>query len=214
MKIFAQVISWLFLPLFIPIYALALAMFVPANQDFFFNLDCMYTMTVTQKWSLIYVFFLFLTALPGVSYIMLYRTRYISSLEIENREERFVPIILMAVYCISLYFLILYKVGAGSISKFALALPLSGFIVSIVSLFLNKWKKISLHTGAAGMLLGFILAYAMQHAFYEFWIIIVAVLICGLVMSARMFLGKHSLTESLLGWLAGTLITFVVNFYY
>lgn len=214
MKILAQVISWVFLPLFIPLYALMLVMFVPSNQDYFFNLDCMYTMTMTQKWSLLYVFFLFLTALPGISYILMHRARYISTVEINDRSERFGPIALMGVYCLALFLLILYKVGSGSISKFALALPLSGAIVSLLFYIVNRWRKISLHAGAAGMLLGFVIAYAMQHVQFEFWIIIVAVLVSGIVLSARMYLEKHDLLESVLGWLAGTLITFVVNFYY
>lgn len=213
-KVIAQVISWVFLPLFVPVYALAITMFVPSNQDYFFNADCLYTMTLEQKWSLLYVFFLFVTALPGVSYLMLHRTKFISTIEIDDRRERFIPIILMAVYSLSLYLLILYKVGEGSISKFALALPLSGVAVTLLFYFLNKWKKVSMHTGAVGIFLGYILAYAVQHVEFQFWIIIFAVVVSGLVMSARIYLQKHNLTETIVGWLAGTLITFTVCFFY
>ena len=49
MKAISNVASWVFLPLFMPIYALLVVFYVPSNQDYLFNEDCMYLMHDTNK---------------------------------------------------------------------------------------------------------------------------------------------------------------------
>ena len=44
MKLTSQIISWVFMPLLMPIYALLLVMFIPSNIDFMQNGECMYAM--------------------------------------------------------------------------------------------------------------------------------------------------------------------------
>jgi membrane-associated phospholipid phosphatase len=214
MRVLAEVISWVFMPLFMPIYALALVMFVPSNQDYFFNADCLYTISASGKYALLILFFVFSVALPGVSFLILQRTKVIATIEMQERRERTIPIVIMLAYCLALYMLFVVKVGHGFISKFAFSLPLSGVCVTLVFFFLNRWKKVSIHAGAAGIFTGFILAYILQHVEYQLWMLSLAILISGLVMTARMYLEKHTLLEIFVGWLTGTLITFGVNYFY
>lgn len=214
MRVLAEVISWVFMPLLMPLYALSLALFVPSNQDYFFNLDCLYTLDPEKKWGLMYMFFVFCVAAPGVSFILLQRKKVITSIEMEERKERSIPIIIMLAYCLALYLLFIIKVGPGSISKFVLALPLSGVCVTAIFFFLNRWKKVSIHAAGTGIATGFILAYILHHVQYELWMFSLTILISGLVMSARLYLEKHTLLEMVLGWLTGTLITFAINYFY
>ena len=214
MRILSEVISWVFMPLFMPIYALALVMFVPSNQDYFFNIDCLFTLSLSGKFALLYWFFVFSVAMPGISFIILQRTKVIGSLELEERRERSIPIVIMLTYCLALYLLFVFKVGHGYISKFAFSLPLSGVCVTAIFFFLNRWKKVSIHAGAAGILTGFILACILQHIEYQLWMFTLAIVISGLVLTARLYLEKHTLLELVIGWLTGTLITFGVNYFY
>ena len=214
MRVVAQITSWVFMPLFMPMYALLAAMFIPSNQDYLFNMDCLYTLGMEKKWGLIYMFFVFSVAAPGISFILLQRRKMIASIEMEERKERSLPILIMLAYCLALYLLFIVKVGPGNISKFVLALPLSGVCVTVVYYFLNRWKKISIHSGAAGIAAGFILAYILHHVEYQLWMLSLFVFISGLVMTARIYLEKHTLFETLLGWFTGSLITFAVNFFY
>ncbi len=214
MRILAQFISWVFMPLFMPLYALGIALYVPSNQDYIFNVDCLYTLPDQGKWGLLSIFFIFCTALPGISFILLQRWGAIETIEMETRKERGLPILIMFAYCVALYALFIIKLGPGTISKFALALPLSGAIVTGLFYFLNRWRKVSIHAAGVGILTGFIFAYVAQHLQYEFWVLAFVVIVSGLVMSARLYLEKHSLLEMVVGWFTGTLITFAVNYFY
>lgn len=210
----ARIISWVFLPLFMPMYTLLLAMYVPANQDYIFNFDCLYTLDPARKLGLLYMFGVFCSLAPLLSYIALYRTKMITTIELDDKRERSFPIVIMFMYCFALYSVFMWKLGPDLVSKFVLALPLSGAAVTFLFFFLNRWKKISIHSGSAGISVGFFVAYFMQHAEYKIWILIVLILVSGLIMSARSYLGKHTLTELLIGWCTGSFITFGICYWY
>lgn len=214
MEVLARVISWVFLPLFLPMYALLLVLYVPSDQGDYFNMDCLYALDPVRKWGLIYLFGIFCTVAPGASYIALFRTKVISTIEIDDRRERSIPIFIMFAYCLALYLVLMYKLGPGQVSKFVLALPLSGAAVTGVFVLLNRWRKVSIHTGAAGIGTGFILAYILHHTEYQLWMLTAMILVSGAVMSARLYLGKHTMIEVLVGWFTGTLLTFAINYYY
>ncbi len=213
MKIFAQAVSWIFVPLLMPIYALLLTLFVPANQDYLMNLDCLYMLPVQSKWALIYMFFIFCVAAPGVSFYMLLRRKVIGSIEMETTKERNIPIVIMFLYC-TVLFVMLHVGNAVILSKFIYALPLSGMLVTLTFVFLNRWKKISIHAASSGILVGFLLAYILLHEEYQLWILSLSIFISGLVISARLYLGKHSFLELIVGWFTGVFITFIVNYFY
>jgi len=213
MRVIAEVISWVFVPLLMPIYALLLTLFVPANQDFLINADCLYFLPIQWKWLLLYMFFIFSVAAPGISFYILYRRKLIHSIEMETARERNIPIVIMFLYC-TVLFVMLHVSNSVILSKFIYALPLSGMIVTALFFFLNRWKKVSIHTASAGILTGFLLAYILLHEDYRLWVFIVSILISGVVMSARRYLMKHTFLELIIGWITGVFITFIVNFLY
>lgn len=214
MKQLAQIVSWVFLPLFMPIYALLLVMFVPSNQDYFFNEDCMYTLPIQAKKALLYMFSVFCVIAPGISYLLLHRRKIISSIEMDDRKERGIPIIIMLIYCLLLYFLFIAKTSPALVPKFVFALPLSGVFVTAVFFLMNIWKKVSIHAAGTGILTGFVLAYILLHTQYELWMFGITILISGIVMSARLFLEKHTMSEMIIGWFTASFITFAVNYFY
>jgi hypothetical protein len=214
MQLAARIISWVFLPLFVPMYALLLTLYIPSNQDYYINHDCLYLLPKEFKWGLIYMFLIFSTIAPGASYIALYRTKMISTVEMDDRKERTFPILIMFFYCMALYGVFMVKVGSEIMPKFALALPLSGAVVTAVFAVLNRWRKVSIHTGTMGIATGYLIAYMVLHAEYAFWMLPAVILASGAVMSARVYLGKHTMLEIIVGWFTGTLITFAINYFY
>ena len=121
----------------------------------------------------------------------------------------------MFVYCLMLYLIILYinKINHADIPKFYYTLPLSGVFVTLIYFFWNRREKISIHSGAAGILTGFILAFILQHVEYELWMLIAAIIVSGLVMTARLFLEKHTMREIIIGWSTGAIVTFGLNYF-
>lgn len=208
----ARIISWVFLPLFMPMYTLLLALYVPAFQiDYFNNL---YMLDPAVKLGLIYMFGVFCTLAPLLSYVALYKTKMITTVELDDKRERGFPIIIMFMYCFALYGVFMWKLGPGLISKFALALPLSGAAVTFLFFLLNRWKKVSIHSGSAGISVGFFVAYFLQQYSFQIWILIAFIFVSGLIMSARYYLGKHTMAELLIGWCTGSFITFVICYWY
>ena len=61
---------------------------------------------------------------------------------------------------------------------------------------------------------GFLIAYAVEMEQFQLWILPFAIISSGLVMSARVYLEKHTLLEVVVGWFTGTFVTFAVNYYY
>lgn len=216
MKLFSQIISWVFMPLLMPIYALLLVMFIPSNIDFIQNSQCMYAMDFQFKKAFLYMFLIFCVLAPGVSILILKRRGIIASIDMDTQKERYIPILVMFIYCLVLFFYINYLINVNRliVPKFLTMLPLSGVAVTAVFIIVNRWRKISIHAAAAGILVGFILAYILQQVEYELWVFTISLLVTGIVMSARLYLQKHTLSEVIIGWLIGSFITFGINFWY
>jgi membrane-associated phospholipid phosphatase len=214
MKIFSDIVSWVFLPLFMPVYGLLLAMYIPSNEDYILNEDSLYFLTDTAKQAILYMFFIFSVLAPGLSFLLLHKKKIISTIDMENQRERNIPMILMLSYCLVLYFLFIIKAQDNILPKYVYALPLSGVFVTLTYTFINRWIKISLHAGGAGILTGFLLAYASAQVEFETWILIAAILASGLTLTARLYLNKHTQLEVYTGWSLAVLLTFLVNTLY
>lgn len=213
METLAKIFSWLLLPLFTPMYALIAILFVPSENPYCFYYDCMFMLTEPAKWALIYMFSIFLIVAPGLSFVIMYRWKMISTIEMDDKNERTLPIMIMLLYSTVLYLAMLY-VSPPQISRFILSFPLSGMLVVIAFYFLNKWKKISIHAAGAGIATGFILAYTLLHPYYSISLLAASVVLSGIVMSARVYLEKHTLFEVAVGWFTGVFITFMTILLY
>lgn len=214
MKIIAEILSWIFLPLFMPVYGLLIAMYVPSNQDYLFNEDSLYFLFDPAKKAVLYMFLIFSVIAPGLAFVFLKKRNIITTIDMENQKERNIPMFIMLSFCLLLYFFFLVKAQNNILPKYIYALPLSGIFVTVVFTFINRWIKISLHAGGAGILTGFIFAYAYEQIIFQFWILFFVILASGLTISARLFLKKHTQKEVYFGWALAVLMTFLVNFLY
>lgn len=214
MKLSAQIISWLFVPLITPVFAVLLVMFVPSYQDVL-NEDSLYFISPQHKWQIFYYYFFFCVVVPGLSLLYLKAIGVISTIEVDDRRERSLPIIVMFCSCLGLFLFHHYAIPKDlNFSKYVYSYPLAGVIATAVYFFQTLWKKVSLHGGGMGIMSGFLFAYAAEMQVFPIWIILFAVISSGLVMSARVYLEKHTLLEVVVGWFTGTFVTFAVNYYY
>jgi membrane-associated phospholipid phosphatase len=214
MKILAEVLSWVFLPLLMPVYGLLLAMYVPSNQDYLFNEDSLFFLRDEAKLAILYMFIIFSVIAPGLAFVLLHKWKIITTIDMENQRERNIPMFIMLTFCLILYFLFLVKAQNNILPKYIYALPLSGVFVTVIYTYINRWIKISLHGGGAGILTGFLFAYAIEQAEFRFWILIFAIVASGLTIGARLYLKKHTQTEVYTGWSLAVLMTFLVNYLY
>lgn len=214
MKVLSQVISWLFNPLILPTYVILALCFIPVYPDYYENMmNSFYDMPVEHKFFYIKSFFIFGFAAPGLSLYIMSRTGFITSVELDERKERFVPMAVTLMYCFLLWFLFRNIDGTTMVPKHAYSMCVAGGVVAIYSGIINNWTKISLHAGGSGMMLGLLFSYYMQHHPYTIWPIIGAILLSACIIGARLFLGKHTNFQVYLGLISTTLITFILDFY-
>ena len=206
MKFLAHFFSWVFLPLLMPSYGILISLFVPAYSTNI-EMTSLYFAPIESKWALFTIFFLFSVVAPGISFILLHRFKVISTIDIERQGERSLPLVIMLVYSLVLFFLLVYKAGAGTLPRYFYALPLSGVAVTSIFLLINRWIKISLHGAGAGILLGFLIIFTRAQDAFSIWWVLSALLAAGLTMAARLYLRKHTSLEVYTGFDFALLIT-------
>lgn len=209
----AKLISWIFLPLFMPIIALIITMYIPSEEKDLSN-PSLYLLAPEIKDQLILLFLTFGTIAPAFSFIIMYRRKLISTIEMDDRTERVMPLFIVFSYCFILFFLFVLKAPNGILPKYVYAIPLTGAILSVFFAIINNWTKISLHAAGGGILTGYLCAFAIQQLNFNYMVILMGFIISGLVMSARLALNKHSPFQVYLGWSVAFIIAFICNLYY
>ena len=209
MKFLSNLISWIFLPLFMPVYALLLTMYIPSLEEGSFQNKTIYLLDPRLKLALLGIFFLFSFLAPAISLVILKRNNKISNLEIDNRSERFIPILITAIYSAVLAWFLMVKTPSGILPPAIYLLPAGGTFAILLVLVITRFDKISLHALGVGMLMGFLIAYFQTQAQFQLGILILATILSGVVMSARLFLGKHNLRQCLMGYFLGMLVIYL-----
>ncbi len=184
----------LFHPMLMPSYALVLLL----NLNYFISYD--YTFEI--KAYLVVFVFIMTFALPAILMVLLKKVRAIESLKMDDRKERMLPLAMMAV----IYYITYYSLRrTGILITFNLFL-LGTTIVTLFTLVVNMYTKISLHMvsmgGIAGALLGLLLNYPIDLQ----WMLYLLILLSGLVGYARLTVSNHTLRQVYNGFMMGFVI--------
>lgn len=150
--------------------------------------------------------FVFTFLVPLVS-VFTFGLASLKGYNLHERRHRIVPFTFVSIfYSIVSYFFILKLDLDPSLSVIFIAVTVSIIISTAITWF---WK-ISLHSvgicGTAGFLLGFAYKYPESRLLFP---LVIAVLCCGLVMSARLSLNSHRVEEVFGGCLLGFLVCFL-----
>lgn len=214
MELFSKIASWVFLPLLMPVFAMAAVMFIPSGYAFEeLKSISMFTLDIREKGIILIFYFIFCVFLPGLSFVIMRFSGIVSTTEMDDRKERWLPMATTILYSGVLYYFMLARYGETIVPKYPVNLALSGVVVSLCFIPLNSWRKVSVHAAGAGIFTGFLIAFLAQHTYFSVWLAPLALVVSGTVMSARLYLSKHSLTEVSVGWSVGTFVTFAVNYW-
>ena len=105
------------------------------------------------------------------------------------------------------------KTPKGLLPSPVYLMPIGGLVAILITGIITTFSKISLHALGAGMFFGFLVAYFQFQCEFYFSIILGSALIGGVIMSSRVYLEKHSLTQSFSGYLLGSLVMYSVVHY-
>lgn len=203
MKNLSTAISWLFMPLIMPVYAVLITMYLPSFEPGFYQQNTLYFLSPQLKIAVLSLFGLFSFLAPSLSLVFLTRTKIISSLQVEVQKERNLPMIVTALYAGFFAWFLWNKTPQGVLPFIIHLFPLGSFIAIIAAIIINGFEKISLHGLGAGMFLAYIISYYQIQVYYPFWIILISTLLCGVILTSRLILEKHSLKQVFLGFIVG-----------
>lgn len=188
---FAKIVSVVFHPLLVPTYALLVMM----------NLQIYSILVMPIKYRYIIVAFVFLTTfvLPSLIIFILLKVGKIKSLEMHSRQERIIPLIIIAAAFYSTYYMLKQTSLTGIMALFMIGATM----LVLISLVINYISKISLHMTAWGGMFGVFLGFAISHNYNLTAILFAILLILGVVGSARLKLDAHRPVQVYSGFLLG-----------
>lgn len=188
----AKIISIAFHPLLMPLYGLIIIFSAPTLFGYLpFNIK-----------KIIFFIVLVNNVLIPFSLMPYYRYRnIISTWSIENRKERYIPLIVTSIF---------YSVTSILVFRFQIPLFLKSFLfassfVAVSVTIINFMWKISIHSAGAGALAALVLILAVKMYSPMAWYLVFVLISGGLILSSRLRLNLHNPSQVWFGFLAGFL---------
>ena len=193
LKHLATLISWVFQPLLMPVFAAILFMFMPFYA---FSL-----LPDTLKWYVIICNLLFTVMIPVLMIFMLLRYGIISSLQLEKREDRKYPILVTVLF----HFVNFYFLSRIHLPGPYLFFLMAGMASLILTFGITYFWKISMHmTGVAGLCGAFVTLTVLWPVDFRL-LLAVLFMLAGAIGSARLYLQAHTPAQVTAGFFAGFL---------
>ncbi len=211
MKEIAKLLSTVCIPLLMPIYALILAMYLPQDIDFNTFKDNLFLLDPKAKKYFLMVFAAISFVFPAISILIMRWTKVINTIDMDDKNERYLPYVLIGVYGIGLSYLLINVNKTVAISPHLIALAVGCTIISFINLFVNTQIKTSAHATGIGIFLGFLLAYFASQPILFIYPLLLCILIGAAVISARIILNKHTDKELLVGFTTGFFVIIVAD---
>lgn len=196
---FFHAISTVFSPLLVPTYGLVLAM----------SLTVLSFLPPATRWSTIAVLCSVTALVPAGSILVMRRLGLVSDVSLSSREERTAPLMVACVcYLASTFYLVRVHAPSWLWLYFC-----GGFVaVLIVSVVSRRWK-ISAHMTAMGGLVALLCRLQSSGlAIHDMtWWIAGAVVVTGLVGTARIYRERHDLWQVLAGTACGFVCVYFIT---
>jgi hypothetical protein len=188
----SKILSTFFHPVFMPLFGLAVI----------FNSGIYESGLPVGYIRFLYIIVLLCNVLLPVSIIpVLIYIKQIQNLEINERSERIIPLF-FASMC---FYIGYYIVSAHSQSMLINLFMLSTTAIVVVVLLVSLFWKISIHMAGIGGITGLIIILSYVFRADILILLCVVILISGILASARLASGSHSLLQVIAGYLLGLL---------
>ena len=183
--------SYLFHPVFIPIYATLFYLF--SNHSYFVN---------NEKYLVLLQVGVITFVIPILFFFLLRRIGKISSIMIPELSERKFPLVIQ---CFLIILLVRKSITLERYPElhFFLLGALISTLIALILLFANK--KASLHMMGLSALTFFVFGLSLHHNTQNIALIVFLVLMNGVVASSRLIMKAHTPKELILGVLLGSI---------
>lgn len=190
---FANILSWVFVPLLMPVYGIILI----------FSLSFLAFAPMHTKVVFTLIVFGANFVVPMILVLLLKKMGMIQDVGLNGRKERLIP-----------YVITIICLGGTGIFLYAKMAPLwvamfyaGGALAALVNLIVNFRWKISAHAAGIAGLVAMLIQVMKEGAVSPnmTWWIVGSILVAGLLGSARIWLGRHTLMQVLAGTAVGFL---------
>ncbi len=188
----SHLLSWIFVPLLMPVYGVMLAFGLSILSFTDFGVRLSFTAVVTA----------INVAVPAVLVLLLKRVGLVDDIGLNGQKERFIPYVVSIICLVGTALFMHFKLAPQWLVMFLFG----GAAAGIVEVVVNRWWKISVHAagiaGVVAMLLRMTESGEYMSPAIQTWLI-VALAVAGLLGSARIWLGRHTLMQVLAGYAVG-----------
>jgi hypothetical protein len=191
-RFFAHLLSYIFHPLFIPLYVSLFLLYVHPSYFAGYDLYDKFWLPIRVAYATIF--------LPLFSVFLLWRLKFIDSMFLTTQKDRIIPYIISNIYFFWLFWVFKNDAGVPSIlTSFIFGV----FIVSSAALIANVYFKVSMHAIAMGGMVGLFVIILQQNTMLMTVPLCIALLIAGLVCTARLIVSDHQPRDIYMGLLLG-----------
>ena len=197
-----------------PVFGLLILFNVPTIPYSFKKMDALFFFSEPAKLYILIVIGVLTLLAPVLSLLIMKRSGIISSLKVENREERVYPFVITIFYYVLAFLFVRNQLPEIYQHPSLLSFMFAAVVIFITLFIVNFYVKVSLHAAGVFALSGGLLGYFQTQNLLDnqgdFLIFIVFLIgLGGLVSSGRVYLKAHTLGETTLGMLVGFLVAYV-----
>ena len=186
----AKVISYIFHPLFVPVYFGWFLIYVlrlfPALDPF-------------RKTMLIIQFFVSYTLLPLATVLIAKALGFVQTVYLKTQKDRIIPYMATMIF----YFWMWYVSKNLGFPKELVVFSLAVFLATAFGVFFNTYFKVSMHALSMGVIITWFFIFSFNSSINFGPYLSIALLIAGLVCTARLINADHRPFEVYAGLLIG-----------
>lgn len=199
-RIAAKIISYLFHPLFVPLYV---------GVFFIYEARVFNDRTDWQQKIIFIQFFIYYTFFPLMTTLLSKALGFVQSVYLKTQKDRILPYIVCEIF----YFWAWYVFRNIHFPREVVMFALGVFLACSLGLILNSYMKISMHTMSLGLVCTFFLLAGMFSSSSYGIYISIALFIAGITATARLIDSNHTQREIYFGFFAGVLAQVIAYFF-
>ena len=192
----ARVTSIVFTPFSIPFLAFLVL----------FLFSYLRIMPILYKGIVLGIVYCFTILTPTITIFLFRKINGFARQELSERKKRYVPILLTIIS----YVFCLLMMRKLNIPWYMTGIIFVSLVISIICILVNLKWKLSEHMAGMGGIIGGLVSFSALFSYNPVVWLCLFILIAGLLGSARIVLGHHTLGEVLSGFVVGLVCSFLI----
>jgi len=200
-RVIAKFISYLFHPLFVPVYLI-----------YFTSMIRAYEFSGITKWDKTLLLLLAIISyafLPLMCVLMLRALNFIGSVFLKTQKDRIIPYII----CMTFYFSVWYYFKKNHYLDELVSMSMAVFNASVFGFLVNISMKVSMHAIAMGVMTTFVALLAFTDSISYSFYLSIAILVAGIVCTSRMIVSDHRPKEIYYGFIIGVFSQLAAHYF-